>query len=106
MLRLYAKFVAKPKAGVYISFRTTGKLFNIRRLRAGTRVLETLLQKLLYADNSALMGHFAEELQELCNCFTDAAKDFCLSVNVSKTEVLHQRPSLSDCSNLRAYIYH
>src|SRR5687768_12915018 len=96
--------ITKSRASVYIRFRNTGKLFNIRSLRAHTKVLETLLRELLYADDCAMISHYAAEIQELCNCFTDAANDFGLSVNVSKAEVLYQRP-LSDCSNLQEAIF-
>ena len=37
--------------GVYIRFRTDGKLFNLSRLRAKSKVQFQLIQELLYADD-------------------------------------------------------
>ena len=50
------------KAGIYIRFRTTGKLFNLRRLKATTKVVEELIQELLYADDCALFAHSDKKL--------------------------------------------
>ncbi len=40
--------------GVYIHTRTGGKLFNIARLRAKTKVTEVLIHEMLFADDAAL----------------------------------------------------
>ena len=37
--------------GVYIRFHTSGKLFNLSRLRASTKVFEQVLHEFLYADD-------------------------------------------------------
>ena len=80
-------------------FRTSGKLFNLRRLKASTKVLEELMQDLLYADDCALCAHSEADLQELCNHFAEAARLFGLKINLSKTEVMHQRPPRDESIN-------
>ena len=91
--------MSKSKAGIYMRFRTSGKLFNLRRLKASTKVLEELMQDLLYADDCALCAHSEADLQELCNHFAEAARLFGLSINLSKTEVMHQRPPRDESVN-------
>ena len=73
-------------AGIYIRFRTTGKLFNIRRLQATTKVVEELIQELLYAADCALFAHSDKELQEMSDLFSVS---FGLTINLTKTEVMH-----------------
>ena len=43
--------------GVYIHTRADGKLFNIARLRAKTKVTEVLIREMLFADDAALASH-------------------------------------------------
>ena len=50
------------------------------------------MQDLLYADDRTLCAHSEADLQELCNHFADAARLFGSTINLSKTEVMHQRP--------------
>lgn len=40
--------------GVYVQFRFSGKLFNLRRLQAKTKVFQALLWEFLFADDCAL----------------------------------------------------
>ena len=68
--------MSKSKVGIYMRFRTSGKLFNLRRLKASTKVLEELMQDLLYADDCALCAHSEADLQEMCDHFAEAARLF------------------------------
>ena len=42
--------------GIYIRYRTTVKLFNIRRFDAPTKVLSSLFREFLYADDCDLLA--------------------------------------------------
>jgi hypothetical protein len=77
-------------SGVYMRFRTDGRLFNLRRLQARTKVLDALIRDLLFADDCALVAHTLADVQLLSDCFSQAAKRFGLTVSIKKTEVLHQ----------------
>ena len=57
--------MSKTTAGIYIRFRMTRKLVNVRSLQATTKVVEELVQELLYADDCALFAHSEKELQEM-----------------------------------------
>ena len=76
--------------GVYIHFRQNADLFNVAYFRAKTKNTQILMRELLFADDSALVAHSAEEMQKIVNAFSDASKKFGLKINIKKTEVLYQ----------------
>ena len=53
------------------------------------------MRELLFADDSALVAHSAEEMQKIVDAFSDASKKFGLKINTKKTEVLYQ-PTLQE----------
>ena len=78
--------------GIYIRFRSDGNLFHLRRLLARTKTIEELITGLLFADDCALLAHTGEALQHIVNRFTDAAKNFGLTISLKKTEMLYRQP--------------
>ena len=78
--------------GIYIRFRTDGSLFDLRRLLARTKTVEELITELLFANDCALLVHTEKALQNIVNRFSDAAKNFGLTISLKKTEVLYQHP--------------
>ena len=75
--------------GIYIRSRRDGKLFNLARLRAHTKTSDCFIRELLFADDSALLAHTVEDIQELCNAFSSAASAYGLSINIKKRELLY-----------------
>ena len=55
-----------------------------------TKTTQILVRELLYADDSALIAHSAEEIQRIVDAFSYASKKFGLKINIKKTEVLYQ----------------
>jgi hypothetical protein len=51
--------------GVCIQSRQSADLFNIVQFRAQTKSVQILVRELLFADDSALVPHSAEEIQEV-----------------------------------------
>ena len=47
---------------------------------------------MLFADDCALLTHMEEALQHIVNHFSDAAKNFSLTISLKKTEALYQPP--------------
>lgn len=82
--------MAHPKRGVYLRTRSDGKLFNLARLRAKTKVLETIIRDMLFADDAAVVSHTEAGLQSLMDCFSQARKEFGLTISLKKTNVLGQ----------------
>ena len=66
--------------GMYIRFRTDGSLLNLRRLLGRTKTIEELTTELLFADDCALLAHTEEALQHIVNRFSDAAKNYGLTL--------------------------
>ena len=48
------------------------------------------MRELLFADDSSLVAHSAEEMQKIVDAFSDASKKFGLKINIKKTEMLYQ----------------
>ena len=76
--------------GVYIRYRLDGSIFDLRRLTAKTKTLTGLLREALFADDCALMAHKPSALQIMVDKFSEASKQFGLTISLGKTEVLHQ----------------
>ena len=76
--------------GCPIIYRTDGRLFNLRRLQAKTKVSEAILRDFQYADDSGIASHTAEGLQELLDRLNTAYTRFGLKINAGKTKVLFQ----------------
>ena len=82
--------LTKRSAGTTTLYRTDGRFFDLRRLKANTKVQEALVRDFLFADDCALAAHSEEDLQCLADCFSTAAMAFSLTVSIKKTEVLCQ----------------
>ena len=79
--------------GIYIQSRLSADLFNVARFRAKTKTTRILMRELIFADDSALVAHSAEDIQKIVDAFSDASKKFGLKINIKKTEVLYQSNS-------------
>ena len=75
--------------GTYIRFRTDGSIFNLRRLIARTKTTEEFITELLFVDDCALLAHTQEAVLQIVNRFSEAAKNFCLTISLKKTGVLY-----------------
>ena len=76
--------------GVYLRTRSDGRLFNLVRLKAKTKVHEITIRDMLFADDAAVTSHTEQELQHLIDRFSQACEDFRLTNSLKKTNVLSQ----------------
>ena len=76
--------------GVYIQTRHNADLFYVSHFKANTNTNRILVRKMLFADDSALVGHTVEDIQVLVDKFTDTEKSFSLKINIKKNECLYQ----------------
>ena len=76
--------------GIYLRTRSYGRLFNLARLIAKKKVREVLIRDMLFADDAAVVAHTQDDLQSLMDCFSQACKDFGLTISLKKTNVLGQ----------------
>ena len=74
--------------GIYIRFRTTGRVFNLRRFNTKTMNISSLIRELLYADDADFVSHSSEDMQEIMDLFSRACDAFGLTISIKKTKVL------------------
>ena len=55
-------------------YRQNIDLFNVAHLRAKTKTTRKLMRELLFTDDSALVAHSAEEMQNIVDAFSSASK--------------------------------
>ena len=84
------KSMPEELGDLYIRTKSDGDLFNLRPLKAKNKTQELLIQELLFADDSALVTHSLQSMQDLLTAFAEASKRFGLMINIKKTEVLIQ----------------
>ena len=71
--------------GIYLHIRSDGKLFNLARLKATTKIREVFIRDMLFADAAAVSSHIQEGLQSLMDCFSQACQDFRLTIRQNVT---------------------
>ena len=76
--------------GIYIRYRSSGKLSNIRRFAAQTKVLLALVCDLLYADDCDLVAHTESDMQCFMDRLSEACRAFGLTISLDKTVVMFQ----------------
>ena len=76
--------------GICLRTRSDGRLFNLGCLRAKTKVREALIIDMLFADDAEVTTHTQQELPALMDCFSQACKDFGLTISLKKINVLGQ----------------
>ena len=76
--------------GISVSYRTDGKLFNLRRLQAKTKVKKATVRDLLFADDCALNASTETMIQQSVGRFSTACDNFGFIISTKKTKVLQQ----------------
>ena len=74
--------------GVYIRFRTSGSVFNLRRMKSHSLISEELIRELLYADDADLVAHSPDDMQDIVDRFSDACTKFGLTISLAKTKLM------------------
>ena len=65
----------------------------VKKVKGGVKVGDRLVQCLLYADDIALLGESEEDIQLQLNNLLEWCKKWRMKVNVSKSKIVHYRPS-------------
>ena len=76
--------------GINIRYRTDGKLFNLRRLQAKTKVHFDKLRDFLFADDCAFNASSPEDMQHSMDLFSIACTNFGFTISTKKTVVTYQ----------------
>ena len=78
------------KLGVRVRHWHDGGLFNLRRLKARTKVSYVLIRELLYTDDCAVACLSEEDAERLVDCFARSAVRFGLTISIKTTGALLQ----------------
>ena len=76
--------------GIPIRYRFDGKLFNLRRLQAKSKVQTEVLDEFLFADNIAKGAPTEEKMQKDVDQVSDSCDSYDLAISIRKTEVVFQ----------------
>ena len=77
-------------AGFPIRYRFDGKLLNLRRLQAKSKVQTDVVNNLFYADDLAENAKSEVNMQGAVDRMSKACDNFQLTISTKKTEVVHQ----------------
>ena len=72
------------EGGIHLSYRSDGRLFNLRRMQAVTKVKETVIRDFLFADDCALNASTEEKMQQELDGFS-ACDNFGLTISITET---------------------
>ena len=89
--------------GIFLRTRSDGRLFNLSRLRARTKVREAMIIDMLFADDAAIAAHTEEELQHLMDRLSSACEEFGLIISLPKTKILSQGSSSKPSIKIDSY---
>ena len=76
--------------GILIRYRFDGKLFNLRRLQAKSKVQTEVLDEFLYADDMAKGAPTEEKMQKGVDQVSDSCDSYDITISIKKTEVVYQ----------------
>ena len=76
--------------GIPIRYRFHGKLFNLRRLQAKSKVQTKVLDEFLFADDMAKGAPTEEQMQIGVDQVSDSCDSYDLTISIKKTEVVYQ----------------
>ena len=76
--------------GIPIRYRFNGKLFNLRRLQAKSKVQTEVLDEFLFADDMAKGAPTEEKMQKGVDQVSDSCDNYYLTISIKKTEVVYQ----------------
>ena len=76
--------------GIPIRYRFDGKLFNLRRLQAKSKVQTEVLDEFLFADELAKGAPTEEKMQKGVDQISDSCDSYDLTISIKKTKVVYQ----------------
>ena len=84
--------IRETSPGISIRYRCDGNLFNPQRLQAVTKVKDTLIRDLLFADDCALNANNEQEMQLEMDGFSTACDNFDLTISTKDRNDVPARP--------------
>ena len=75
---------------IHLNYRLDGKVFNLTRLKAKTKLSNTALVEFQYADDNDVAAQSEADLQIILDAFSYAYSKLGLKINATKTQVIFQ----------------
>ena len=79
--------------GIPIRYRFDGKLLNLRRLQAKSKVQTEVLSEFLFANDMAKGAPIEEKKQKGVDQIFDSCNSYALTISIKKTELVYQPES-------------
>ena len=76
--------------GIPIRYRFDGKLFNLRRLQAKSKVQTEVLDEFLFSDDMAKGAPTEEKMQKGVDQVSDSCGSYDFTISIKKTEIVYQ----------------
>ena len=83
---------------ITLNYRTDRSLFDLQKLKAKTKISQTNLLELQYADDCALVADSAQNLQDVLNSVSRLYTRLGLKINVQKTKYIQYTSGPQDSS--------
>lgn len=83
-------FGCSTEEGIYLHTRSDAGMYNLSRLKAKTKVTNTVIRDILFDDAEALVAHAEEELQSMMDKISCACTAFGLTISIKKTNMMPQ----------------
>ncbi|KAJ8398444.1 hypothetical protein AAFF_G00426990 [Aldrovandia affinis] len=87
-------------------YRIDGRLFNLNRFKAKSKVLTSTIMELQYADDNALVAHSEADLQSILNAFARAYRLLALDLNIKKIDEHSKAPTICVENNILENVDH
>ena len=77
-----------PSCSIKVRFRYDGDIFDLRRLKAKTKILTDYIREAQYADDIAIFSNESSALQTLLSAYNTLSLKMGLRINIKKTETM------------------
>lgn len=80
------------EVGAYPCFRTKIKVFDLIHFKVKSKTFQSLIQELLYADNTVFIVHTEKDMKTIISHSLIPCTVFVLTISIKKTKVLYTHP--------------
>ena len=82
-------FSERLPQGIDLHYRLDGKLFNLRRPKAKTLVIQMTILEFQYADDNAIVSHTEQGLQAAMDAFNYEVRTTCKNINHQRSRLMN-----------------
>ncbi|KAJ1107302.1 hypothetical protein NDU88_004694 [Pleurodeles waltl] len=90
-------FCDDEETSIKIIYTSDGRLFNLQKLHAKTKVEEDSMHNFLFSDDCTLNVATEDRMQQSISVFSNGCRNVILTISAKKTETLHQTALQKTC---------